>query len=185
MKKLIVGFDQFVNEMYEYEPAEPVVAKTSECCGAPVLEDGTCEACGNLTEVEEVEPISDETEEFAPEPDKFELDNGDPEQVDPEDYKFGMNEAKKKAEAAKGKFPNLKPNKPAPAGKPGVKGVNPFAKPDAKTAAKPAGKPGVKGVNQFSKPEDKKDLMKKDPKKMGVTDDKGKPFDKKDDPKSK
>jgi hypothetical protein len=204
MKNLVVGFDQFVNEQYEYEAPNE---KTSSCCGAPIMEDGTCEGCGNFISEESPEFPEDnsgfpgeetnlpgsETElpnidaEFAPTRDEFEEDDldkdmGEIEEMDPENARNAMYEARKTIFLLTEKFPDLKlvkkaakDNKAAIAAK--KKGVNPFAK----KGAAPAGKPGVKGVNPFAK----KDMMTKDKKGAGDLDAKGKPNVAKEDPKKK
>ena len=114
MKELIVGFDKFVNEMYTPRlEAEAGSAETSKCCGAPMMEDGTCTECGNYAR------------------DEFDQDPGDIEQMDPEVAAHaGFNEAKKKPGAVPPppkpkpgakkepvkdtKFPNLKASKKFP-----------------------------------------------------------------------
>jgi hypothetical protein len=210
MKQLVVGFDKFVNEMYEYEPANE---KTSPCCGTAIAEDGTCEGCGNLVAEEAIEntgdenfnlPGEDSTEfstsgnelpnveietDFAPTTDEFpedelDRDRGDIEEMDPENARNAMYEARKTILLISEKFPDLKfvkkvakdskaaadKNKAA-----AKKGGSPFG------GKAPAGKPGTKGVNPFAK----KDLMTKDNKKAGFLDTKGKPVVKKDEDKKK
>jgi len=43
MKQLVLGFGQFVNEMFAQNESHE---KKSACCGAAVLEDGCCSDCG-------------------------------------------------------------------------------------------------------------------------------------------
>lgn len=43
MKQLVLGFGQFVNEMFSQNDG---LEKKSSCCSAALLEDGSCSECG-------------------------------------------------------------------------------------------------------------------------------------------
>lgn len=45
MKQLVLGFGQFVNEMFDQNES---LEKKSSCCGVAVLEDGSCSECGSF-----------------------------------------------------------------------------------------------------------------------------------------
>ena len=103
MKQFIVGFGKFVNEMYNQGEG---LDKTSNCCNASILEDGTCSECGafEITEdnPEDFEPqfnnempeeaddalVDDlEDDQFEEPYDELELDLGDLEEIEPEHYR--------------------------------------------------------------------------------------------------
>jgi hypothetical protein len=43
MKQFVFGFGQFVNEMFDQNEG---LEKKSSCCGATLMEDGSCSECG-------------------------------------------------------------------------------------------------------------------------------------------
>ncbi len=80
MKQFVFGFGQFVNEMFDQNEG---LEKKSSCCGAPLLEDGSCSECG-----------------------AFEAENGE------EEESLNVNEKAEKTrkevlKAAQKKFPNI------------------------------------------------------------------------------
>jgi len=160
LKQFVPDFTTFVNENYEvgehFEMEE--AQKTSGCCGAAVMEDGTCAECGmpavtedndmgssKETDLPQVPGTEPEVEPF----DEFEKDPNDIEHMDPEVAVNAIAEGRKKKpyigptfkELNKGKG-KKQPPKPEPPKYQGIKGKKVFKK-DFGKMAEPAG-PRVK-----------------------------------------